>query len=145
MDTGGSDFVEEGFLGGGVCGSEVGGEFVGVDGGFGGDGDEEEIDAEDFECGSVFLDDGERVGAFDVELGEVGGLGEVALGEVGEFFDDKAPGRNSTGDGGLAFGGGGKRSGDGSVEVSRVGGSGKQEAGEEDAWSLHGWGKGYGH
>jgi hypothetical protein len=25
-----------------------------------------------------------------------------------------------------------------------VGGSGEQEAGEEDAWSLHGWGKGYG-
>ena len=144
LDAGGGDFVEEGFLGGGVCGGEVEGEFVGVNGGFGGNGDEEEVDAEDFEGGGVFLDDGERVGAFDVELGEVGGLGEVALGEVGEFFDDKAPGRDSTGDGGLAFGGGGKGGGDCSGEVGCAGGSGEQEAGEEDAWSLHGWGKGYG-
>ena len=145
MDAGGGDFVEEGFLGGGVGGGEVEGEFVGVNGGFGGDGDEEEVDAEDFEGGGVFLDDGERVGAFDIELGEVGGQGEVAFGEVGEFFDDKAPGRNGTGDGGLAFGGGGKRSGNGSGEVGCVGGSGKRKANEEDAWSLHGWEKGYGH
>ncbi len=45
LDAGARDFVEEGFLGGGVGGGEVGGEFFGVDGGFGGDGDEEEIDA----------------------------------------------------------------------------------------------------
>lgn len=45
LDAGGGDFVEEGFLGGGVGGGEVGGEFFRVDGGFGGDGYEEEIDA----------------------------------------------------------------------------------------------------
>lgn len=72
-------------------------------------------------------------------------MGEVALREVGEFFDDKTPGSDSAGDSGLAFGGGGKRSGDCSGEVGRVGENGKREANEEDAWSLHGLGKGYGH